>query len=103
MIVPNEHVSKLSASTSESSQEMMALARDAERILENVYKPDGINLGMNLGAAAGAGIQQHIHLHVLPRWFGDANFITSIGDTRIIPESLEETYTKLRVEFDKLR
>lgn len=102
MIVPNGHVSRLSASTPESSGEMMSLARDAERILENVYKPDGINIGMNLGAAAGAGIQQHIHLHVLPRWFGDANFITSIGDTRIIPESLDETYAKLRGEFAKL-
>lgn len=102
MIVPNEHVSRLNGSTRASSLEMIVLARDAERVLENIYHPDGVNLGMNLGAAAGAGIQEHIHLHVLPRWFGDANFMTAVGQARIIPESLEDTYAKVRSEFVKV-
>lgn len=103
MIVPNEHVSRLRQSSHSSSLELIVLARDAEQILETLYRPDGENLGMNLGAAAGAGIQEHIHLHILPRWFGDANFMTAIGEARIIPESLEHTYAKVRAEFTKLK
>jgi ATP adenylyltransferase len=99
MIAPNVHVSRLSDVTEEASQEMMHLTRASERILEAIYKPQGINLGMNLGEAAGAGIAAHIHLHVLPRWTGDANFMTVIANTRVMPESLEETYEKLRESF----
>jgi ATP adenylyltransferase len=79
----------------------MRLARLAERIIEETYRPQGINIGMNLGAAAGAGIEQHIHLHVLPRWFADANFMTSVCDTRIIPEELAITFSKLSQAFRK--
>lgn len=99
MIAPYAHVSRLGQTSDDTSGEMMHLTRLAERILEQAYQPDGLNLGMNLGEAAGAGIEQHIHMHVLPRWKGDANFMTSIGDTRIIPEALEETYAKLRDRF----
>jgi ATP adenylyltransferase len=78
---------------------MMRLARLAERLIEATYQPQGINLGMNLGAAAGAGIEQHIHMHVLPRWMGDANFMTSVANTRVIPEELSVTFAKLSEAF----
>jgi ATP adenylyltransferase len=102
MIAPYIHVSRLIDTSDEISAEIMHLTRRAERILQHVYTPDGLNLGMNLGEAAGAGIEQHIHMHVLPRWKGDANFMTSIGSVRIIPEALDDTYAKLRDEFDRL-
>jgi ATP adenylyltransferase len=101
MIAPYEHVSRLNQTTEESTREMMALLRRAEQALEDVYHPDGINLGMNLGEAAGAGIEEHIHMHVLPRWFGDANFMTSVGNTRVLPEALENTYERLAGKFAK--
>ena len=103
MVAPNTHVSRLTAISEEAAQEMMRLVRTAETAIERAYTPDGFNLGMNLGEAAGAGIEQHIHMHVLPRWRGDANFMTSIGSTRIIPEDLSETYRKLSAEFRGLR
>ncbi len=103
MIAPFAHVPRLTAITEEASAEMMRLARFAETAIEKCYQPDGLNLGMNLGEAAGAGIEQHIHLHVLPRWKGDANFMTSIGDTRIIPEALDVTYERLSGEFATFR
>ncbi len=81
------------------AQEMMTLTRKLESILREVYIPDGINLGMNIGKAAGAGVAGHIHMHVLPRWFADANFMSVIGETRVVPESLEETYRKIRQKF----
>jgi ATP adenylyltransferase len=99
MIAPYEHVPRLSAISEEAAEEMMRVARRAERILERVYRADGLNIGMNLGEAAGAGIEQHIHLHVLPRWTGDANFMTSVGSTRVLPEALDETYSKLKQGF----
>ncbi len=99
MIVPYLHVSKLTAINPAAASEMMQLARQAEQVLEAVYRPDGLNMGMNFGAAAGAGIAQHIHLHMLPRWSGDANFMTTVADTRIIPEALGHTYEKLTGAF----
>lgn len=99
MIAPYRHVSRLLQVGSEVTEEMMGLARRAEQNLEEIYHPDGLNLGMNLGEAAGAGIEQHIHLHVLPRWKGDANFMTTVGGVRIMPEDLNETYRKLRPKF----
>src|ERR1700761_2708886 len=92
MIAPYLHASRLGQCSPEATEEMMNLVRQGERILEEVYRPGGINLGMNLGEAAGAGIEQHIHMHVLPRWEGDAKFMTSVGDTRIIPGALEDKY-----------
>ncbi|MBV9404441.1 MAG: HIT domain-containing protein [Acidobacteriaceae bacterium] len=99
MIAPYVHVSRLSQADVEAAEEMIHLMRRAEMILERVYRPDGLNMGMNLGEAAGAGIEQHIHMHVLPRWKGDANFMTSVSNTRVIPEALNDTYAKLKTAF----
>jgi len=99
MIAPNLHVSRLAQISDRTADEIMNLTRRAEEIIEHIYHPDGLNIGMNLGQAAGAGIEEHIHMHVLPRWNGDANFMTSIGDTRVIPESLRDTYFKLKQAF----
>lgn len=99
MIAPYEHASRLNQISAEAAQEMMKFVRRTETVLEQIYKPHGLNLGMNLGEAAGAGIEQHIHMHVLPRWNGDANFMTSVGHTRVMPELLEETYAKLHGAF----
>jgi ATP adenylyltransferase len=99
MIAPYAHVSRLYQVDELTTDEMMRLARRGEGVLEQAYKPEGLNLGMNLGEAAGAGIEQHIHMHVLPRWRGDANFMTSVANTRIIPETLEDTYAKIKRGF----
>ncbi len=102
MIAPFQHVSRLQQVSEEGVDEMMRLAQRSERILEEIYHPQGLNIGMNLGEAAGAGIEQHIHLHVLPRWIGDANFMTSIGETRILPEELAETFRKVSAAFQSV-
>jgi ATP adenylyltransferase len=80
---------------------MMALTRAAERHLRWLYRPDGLNLGMNIGASAGAGVAGHIHMHVLPRWTGDAGFITTVSETRVLAEELSVTWKRLRAEFEK--
>ena len=100
MIAPYEHVASLESADTATVEEMMRLTRDAERHIRSAYKPDGLNLGMNLGEAAGAGIAGHIHMHVLPRWRGDANFLSVIGETRVLPESLDSTYEKLKARFE---
>ena len=99
MIAPFAHVSRLQQADAATAAEIMQLSRLAEGVLEEVYRPDGLNLGMNLGEAAGAGIQQHIHMHLLPRWNGDANFMTTVGETRVLSEALETTYAKLKRAF----
>ena len=101
MIAPYEHAARLNRIAEATTDEIIRLTRRAENILEETYRPDGLNFGMNLGQAAGAGIEQHIHMHVLPRWNGDANFMTSVGNTRVIPEALEDTYAKLKSGFAK--
>ena len=103
MIAPFQHSSQLTGIAEEAALEMMQMARLSETAIENTYRPDGLNIGMNLGEAAGAGIAQHIHLHVLPRWKGDSNFMSTVGDTRIIPEALADTYRKLQDELTRLR
>lgn len=95
MIAPYAHVSTIAGADEAALAEMMSLARRAESALRQVYKPDGLNLGMNIGRSAGAGIAEHIHLHILPRWHGDVNFMTAIAETRVVPEDLETTYAKL--------
>ncbi len=88
MIVPYAHVAELSALDPEALAEMMQLAHRVETAFRTLYHPDGMNVGMNLGRAGGAGVVGHLHLHVLPRWFGDSNFMTVIGETRMLPEDL---------------
>lgn len=99
MVIPYDHVDELQKLSAPAAQEMMALTQRLEGILRELYKPDGLNLGMNLGKAAGAGVAGHIHMHVLPRWVADANFVSVIGETRIIPEALETTYKKIKGKF----
>lgn len=99
MIVPYAHVAGLASLDRDTLAEMMDLARDLEAALAQAYHPDGYNLGMNLGKAAGAGVADHVHLHVLPRWSGDTNFMTVVGETRVHPEDLSTTYDKLHGVF----
>jgi ATP adenylyltransferase len=99
MVIPYAHETWLATLADAASHEMMALAKRSQAILSTVYRAHGINLGMNLGEAAGAGVAGHLHLHVLPRWTGDSNFMTVIGETRILPESLETTYHRLKPHF----
>jgi ATP adenylyltransferase len=96
MIVPFEHTADFAALAKETSDEMLDLAKRAVGVLGETYHPHGFNLGMNLGQAAGAGVSDHLHLHVLPRWSGDANFMSTVGETRVIPEDLRTTFDKLR-------
>jgi ATP adenylyltransferase len=100
MVVPYKHVDQLQLLSAEAAQEMMVLTQRLEGILRELYHPDGLNLGMNLGKAAGAGIAGHIHMHVLPRWVADANFISVIGETRVLPEDLATTYNRIRSKFN---
>ncbi|OFW10469.1 MAG: HIT family hydrolase [Acidobacteria bacterium RIFCSPLOWO2_12_FULL_59_11] len=99
MIAPYAHIGQLSGVDDATWIEMMELTRKAEQSLQKTYQPDGINLGMNLGKSAGAGIADHIHMHVLPRWHADSNFLSVIGETRVLPETLSETYRKLKPYF----
>lgn len=99
MVVPYAHLDRLSALPSEAAHEMMDLAQRTERALDEVYRPHGFNLGMNLGEAAGAGVAGHLHLHALPRWAGDTNFMTTVGETRVMPEDLASTWKRLREAF----
>ena len=99
MIVPFAHLADLDQASKESTDELMDLTKHCQKILREVYQPNGLNLGMNLGKAAGAGVAEHFHLHILPRWIGDVNFMTAIGQTRTIPEDLRTTYEKLKDKF----
>ncbi len=96
MLVPYVHTSTLAELNDETLLEMMQLTQKAVSVLGQEYQPQGYNIGMNLGAVAGAGITEHLHMHIVPRWGGDANFISVIGQTRVLPETLAETYQRLR-------
>lgn len=96
MVVPYAHVAELNLCDAETMNEMMRYAQKMETAFRTNYTPDGMNLGMNLGKAAGAGVAGHLHLHALPRWFGDSNFMTVIGETRVHPEELKTTYIRMR-------
>ena len=102
MVVPNRHVARLADLEPDVLAEFASLTRDAERVLTGVYDPHGFNMGLNLGKPAGAGVLYHLHLHVVPRWNGDTNFITVVGETRVLPEELAQAGERVRGGFQKL-
>jgi ATP adenylyltransferase len=102
MVVPYAHTNSLNLLDGPTQSELMALTTQAVELLKVVYHPQGFNIGMNLGAAAGAGIAEHLHMHIVPRWGGDANFISIIGETRVLPETLDQTYHRLRDAWRQL-
>jgi ATP adenylyltransferase len=99
MVAPYEHVAALEDVDADTIAEMMALAQQSIRALDDVYAPQGFNVGFNQGRVAGAGVEHHIHMHVVPRWGGDTNFMPVLGDTRVLPQSLEDSYAALRGRF----
>lgn len=100
MVIPYDHVDELQKLSREAAHELTDLCQLTEAVLRTLYHPEGINLGMNIGAAAGAGVAGHIHMHVLPRWVADANFMTVVGETRVLPESLDVTWERMKREFE---
>jgi ATP adenylyltransferase len=102
MVVPYAHLDRISAMPLEAAHEMIDLAQRTEQVLGRLYHPHGMNLGMNLGKAAGAGVAGHLHLHALPRWTGDTNFMTTISETRVLPEDLAITWGKMRQAYGEL-
>ena len=103
MVVTNRHVANLANATREELAELMHLTRHAEMALTEAYTPQGINVGINLGRPAGAGIADHLHVHLVPRWSGDTSFMTVVGSVRVLPEDLEATRRKLRPIFERLQ
>lgn len=99
LILPYLHTDSLAKTPPDAAHEMIELAQMTERAFRSIYRPDGINLGMNLGEAAGAGVAAHIHMHALPRWVGDTNFMTVTAETRVLPETLDTSWAKLRSFF----
>jgi ATP adenylyltransferase len=102
MVIPHMHEASLAALPESTAHELMDLAQRTERALTSLYSPHGINFGMNLGQAAGAGVAGHLHLHGLPRWIGDTNFMTTIAETRVMPEDLDITWKRLRGAYGEL-
>jgi ATP adenylyltransferase len=102
MVIPNRHVPSLTAATDEELCEMMELARRSEVALGEAYTPHGLNMGINIGKPAGAGVLDHVHMHVVPRWNGDTNYMTVVGATRVLPEELPQTAARLRPIFERL-
>ena len=102
MVVPYEHVARLEDVRDDTLVELIRLAQLSEKHLRAIYRPDGLNLGFNIGRSAGAGIAGHVHMHALPRWSGDTSFMTSVGETRVLPEALETTWERVRAAFETL-
>ena len=103
MVVPYRHVATLATLTTDELSEVMLLTQRAEIALTEAYQPHGLNVGINLGKPAGAGILDHIHVHLVPRWNGDTNFMTAIGNVRVLPEDLQDSARRLRPIFERLR
>ncbi len=102
MVVPGRHIASLSLATQDELTELMGLTRDAEVALTEAYKPEGLNVGLNLGRPAGAGVADHLHVHLVPRWTGDTSFMSVVGNVRVLPEDLATTAARLRPEFARL-
>ena len=102
MVAVNRHVGTIHGLTASESADVWRLAGRAERAIVRAYRPEGMNAGVNLGRAAGAGVEGHLHLHIVPRWPGDTNFMTSVGETRVIPEELSRTYERMRHALARL-
>jgi len=102
MVCPNRHVANLEELEEEELLEIMKLVVLSEKAIKNCMNPDGFNIGINIGKVAGAGIAEHLHVHVVPRWIGDTSFMPVLADVQVIPEALEETYEKLKKSFDVL-
>ncbi len=101
MIVPNRHIDSPLKLDTEEQLDMFGLVNSSIEIIKTVMHPDGFNLGMNLSRTAGAGIEDHIHIHIVPRWNGDTNFMSTVSDTKVISESINETYAKIKDVFKK--
>jgi len=102
MVVPNRHIGSLVEASSEELTELIELTRRGEAALTEAYTPQGMNMGINLGKPAGAGVLDHLHMHIVPRWTGDTNFMTVVGETRVLPEELPVVAAKLMTIFEKL-
>ena len=102
MVIPNRHIASLSAAAPEELSELIDLTRRAELALTEAYQPHGLNMGINIGKPAGAGILDHVHMHVVPRWNGDTNFMSTVAETRVLPEELIETGIRIRAAFAQL-
>jgi ATP adenylyltransferase len=99
MVMPYAHLNRLNKLSTDAAHELIDLAQRTETALQQTYNPHGLNFGLNLGKAAGAGVSEHLHLHALPRWTGDTNFMTTIAETRVLPEDLQTTWQRLRRAF----
>jgi ATP adenylyltransferase len=102
MVVPYDHTGELEELAAEVTSELFSLCQDSVRVLKTTFHPDGINIGVNLGAAAGAGVKDHLHFHLVPRWAGDTNFMSVVSDVRVIPQSLDQAAQIIRGGFDSL-
>ncbi len=102
MVVPNRHLAQLSELEAEERNDLFALVACSENIIKEKYNCDGLNVGINLGKAAGAGVDEHLHIHIVPRWFGDVNYMSSTGDIRVIPEDFNKAYKSLKELYDRI-
>jgi ATP adenylyltransferase len=102
MVVPFEHLATLEELTQPTRAEMMELTSQCMTVLRKTYRPQAFNMGANIGEAAGAGVPGHVHIHIVPRWGGDTNFMSALGETRVLPESIEDTYSRIREGFKSI-
>jgi ATP adenylyltransferase len=101
MVVPLLHQPSFESLQASINNEIMQFITHSMQVIRHVYKPDGFNIGANIGTAAGAGVADHVHFHIVPRWYGDTNFMSTIGDTRVLPEDLTDSYRRLRADWDR--